>query len=151
MDRPARCADWAGPVCGDGLNAVRPHHRRAGAPSGIPVFLAVPRFSGPTLRTGTGRALPGRAGEPAAAGVRRWARSSIGRRPYPGSPLSRTPEIRLETHGPLGTLWVGLGLCAFYIALVWINTLLGFVLTPLFIVPATWLMDKVKGKAPVRG
>jgi hypothetical protein len=42
-------------------------------------------------------------------------------------------------------------LCAFYIALVWINTLLGFVLTPLFIVPATWLMDKVKGKAPVRG
>jgi hypothetical protein len=65
--------------------------------------------------------------------------------------LSRSPEIRLETHGPLGTLWVGLGLCAFYIALVWINTLLGFVLTPLFIVPATWLMDKVKGKAPVRG
>ena len=65
--------------------------------------------------------------------------------------LSRCPETRLETHGPLGTLWVGLGLCAFYIALVWINTLLGFVLTPLFIVPATWLMDKVKGKAPVRG
>ena len=63
----------------------------------------------------------------------------------------RFPETRLETHGPLGTLWVGLGLCAFYIALVWINTLLGFVLTPLFIVPATWLMDKVKGKAPVRG
>jgi integral membrane sensor domain MASE1 len=66
-------------------------------------------------------------------------------------PLSRRTETRLETHGPLGTLWVGLGLCAFYIALVWINTLLGFVLTPLFIVPATWLMDKVKGKAPVRG
>ncbi|PYP76495.1 MAG: hypothetical protein DMD35_18550 [Gemmatimonadetes bacterium] len=65
--------------------------------------------------------------------------------------FSRCSEILLETHGPLGTLWVGLGLCAFYIALVWINTLLGFVLTPLFIVPATWLMDKVKGKAPVRG
>ena len=63
----------------------------------------------------------------------------------------------LETHGPLGTLWVGLGLCAFYIALVWINTLLGFFLTPLFIVPATWLQDRVlakrrlRGKAPVRG
>jgi hypothetical protein len=56
----------------------------------------------------------------------------------------------LETHGPLGTLWVGLGLCAFYIALVWINTLLGFVLTPLFIVPATWLQDKMLGKARVR-
>ena len=66
----------------------------------------------------------------------------------------RTHVLRsdtLETHGPLGTLWVGLGLCAFYIALVWINTLLGFLLTPLFIVPGTWRMDKVKGKAPVRG
>ncbi|HYD52219.1 MAG TPA: hypothetical protein VEA99_06320 [Gemmatimonadaceae bacterium] len=31
---------------------------------------------------------------------------------------------------------------AFYIALIWINTLLGFFLTPLFIVPATWLMDR---------
>ena len=49
----------------------------------------------------------------------------------------------LETHGPLGTLWVGLGLCAFYIALVWINTLLGVFLTPLFIVPLTWLQDRV--------
>ena len=54
----------------------------------------------------------------------------------------------LETHGPLGTLWVGLGLCAFYIALVWINTLLGFLLTPLFIVPLTWLQDKCAGRLP---
>jgi hypothetical protein len=59
-------------------------------------------------------------------------------------------SVTLETHGPLGTLWVGLGLCAFYIALVWINTLLGFVLTPLFIVPTTWLQDKVMGKTRVR-
>jgi hypothetical protein len=65
-------------------------------------------------------------------------------------PHPRCSEILLETHGPLGTLWVGLGLCAFYIALVWINTLLGFLLTPLFIVPGTWLMDKVMGKTPVR-
>ena len=57
----------------------------------------------------------------------------------------------LETHGPLGTLWVGLGLCAFYIALVWINTLLGVVLTPLFIVPLTWLQDRVRGNSPARG
>ena len=49
----------------------------------------------------------------------------------------------METNGPLGTLWVGLGLSAFYIALIWINTLLGIFLTPLFIIPATWLMDKV--------
>jgi hypothetical protein len=56
----------------------------------------------------------------------------------------------LETHGPLGTLWVGLGLCAFYIALVWINTLLGFLLTPLFVLPGSWLLEKVFGKARVR-
>ncbi len=48
----------------------------------------------------------------------------------------------METHGPLGTLWVSFGLIAFYIALIWINTLLGIVLTPLFIMPGTWLMDK---------
>ena len=57
----------------------------------------------------------------------------------------------METHGPLGTLWVGLGLCAFYIALVWINTLLGFMLTPLFTLPATRLMDTLnKRKARKR-
>ena len=47
----------------------------------------------------------------------------------------------METHGPFGTLWVGLGLIAFYIALIWLNTLLGFFLTPLFIIPLTWLQD----------
>lgn len=47
----------------------------------------------------------------------------------------------METHGPLGTLWVGIALGCFYVALIWVNTLLGFVLTPLFVIPATWLMD----------
>jgi hypothetical protein len=50
-------------------------------------------------------------------------------------------EFRLETHGPLGTLWVSLGLIAFYIALTWLNALLGLFLTPLFLVPGTWLLD----------
>ncbi len=53
----------------------------------------------------------------------------------------------METHGPFGTLWVGLGLGCFYIALIWLNTLLGFFLTPLFIIPATWLQDRF---APAR-
>ena len=54
----------------------------------------------------------------------------------------------METHGPLGTLWVSLGLIAFYIALTWLNTLLGLFLTPLFLVPGTWLLDwKNKRKA----
>ncbi len=52
-----------------------------------------------------------------------------------------TGEFRLETHGPLGTLWVSLGLIAFYMALIWLNSLLGLFLTPLFIVPGTWLLD----------
>ena len=45
----------------------------------------------------------------------------------------------METNGPLGTIWTGLGLSAFYIALIWINTLLGVFLTPLFIIPLTRL------------
>ena len=56
----------------------------------------------------------------------------------------------METHGPLGTLWVGLGLGAFYIALTWINTLLGVFLTPLFIIPMTWLQDRLGIGVPTR-
>jgi hypothetical protein len=48
----------------------------------------------------------------------------------------------LETHGPLGTLIAGLGLGAFYFALIWLNLLLGHMLTPLFLIPLTWLQDK---------
>jgi hypothetical protein len=54
----------------------------------------------------------------------------------------------METHGPLGTIWVSFGLTAFYIALIWLNSLLGVFLTPLFIIPATWLMDKMGKGAP---
>jgi len=39
-----------------------------------------------------------------------------------------------------------LGLGAFYIALIWLNTLLGFFLTPLFLIPQTWLMDWVASR-----
>ena len=52
----------------------------------------------------------------------------------------------METHGPLGTLWASLGLIAFYIALIWLNSLLGMFLTPLFMIPGTWLMDKLKAR-----
>jgi hypothetical protein len=48
--------------------------------------------------------------------------------------------------GPLGTLFVGLGLGAFYTALIWINVLLGFFVTPLFIVPLTWVQDAIMAK-----
>lgn len=56
----------------------------------------------------------------------------------------------METHGPLGTLWVSFGLIAFYIALIWINTLLGIVLTPLLIMPGTWLQDKFMARKKQR-
>lgn len=52
--------------------------------------------------------------------------------------------------GPLGTLWAGLGLGGFYIALIWINSLLGLVLTPLMLLPATFLMDRRKKAAAAK-
>ena len=63
-------------------------------------------------------------------------------------------ELCLETHGPLGTLWVSIGLICFYMALIWLNTLLGFFLTPLLTgVPLSWLIDwrkRRKGELPER-
>lgn len=54
--------------------------------------------------------------------------------------------------GPLGTLIAGLGLVAFYAALIWINVLLGTFLTPLFIVPLTWVQDAILArKTAARG
>lgn len=50
----------------------------------------------------------------------------------------------METHGPLGTLWAGLAMGAFYLALIWINSLLGVFLTPLFLIPLTWAQDWYK-------
>ena len=59
---------------------------------------------------------------------------------------TRLGALRLETHGPLGTLWVSIALGCFYIALVWVNTLLGFFLTPLFVIPLTWVMDFMESR-----
>ena len=58
----------------------------------------------------------------------------------------RFARLLLETHGPLGTLIAGLGLGAFYLALTWVNLLLGHMLTPLFIIPITWVMDKFSAR-----
>ena len=53
--------------------------------------------------------------------------------------------------GPLGILIAGLGLGAFYTALIWVNTLLGLFLTPLFIMPMTWLQDAMNARKAARG
>lgn len=53
----------------------------------------------------------------------------------------------METHGPLGTVWAGAGLIAFYLAIIWLNLLLGMFLTPLIaLIPPTWLMDRMESR-----
>lgn len=61
------------------------------------------------------------------------------------------PDIHVEHSfgGPLGTLIAGLGMGSFYLALIWINTLLGMFLTPLFLIPLTWLQDAVAARKKV--
>lgn len=55
--------------------------------------------------------------------------------------LTLAARTVVETHGPFGTLIAGLGLGAFYLALIWINLLLGHMLVPLFLIPLTWIQD----------
>ncbi len=51
------------------------------------------------------------------------------------------------TNGVFGVLWVSIGLGCFYAALIWINSLLGLFLTPLFLLPQTWIMDRGKRRS----
>ena len=74
------------------------------------------------------------------AGVARLWREGV-RALYHSRVQPYREDFRLETHGPLGTIWVGIALICFYIALTWVNLLLGHFLTPLFIIPFTWVMD----------
>jgi len=50
-------------------------------------------------------------------------------------------------------LIAGLGLGAFYTALIWVNLLLGHFLTPLFLIPLTWIQDAFQRRkgAPAAG
>jgi hypothetical protein len=56
----------------------------------------------------------------------------------------------VETHGPLGVIWVSIGLVCFYIALIWINSLLGMMITPLFTLlgNSVWNMIRHKKRVP---
>lgn len=49
----------------------------------------------------------------------------------------------MESNNLFGTFWAALGMTGYYLALVWINTLLGLFLTPLFLIPLTWLQDRL--------
>lgn len=48
----------------------------------------------------------------------------------------------MEHHGTFGTIWAALGMTAYYMALTWINVLLGLFLSPLFMIPITWVQDR---------
>lgn len=57
----------------------------------------------------------------------------------------------MEDHGTMGTIWASLGMTAYYMALIWINILLGLFLSPLFTIPLTWIQDRMRrGRAPKR-
>jgi hypothetical protein len=52
----------------------------------------------------------------------------------------------VEEAGAFGTLWAALGMSAYFMALTWINILLGLFLSPLFIIPMTWLKSRQGGQ-----
>ena len=58
----------------------------------------------------------------------------------------------MEEHGTMGSVWAALGMTAYYMALIWINILLGLFLSPLFMIPVTWLQDRFRrrGTVPAR-
>ena len=60
--------------------------------------------------------------------------------------LIRYTAMEHSFGGPLGILIAGLGLGAFYAALIWINMLLGMFLTPLFLIPLTWVQDALTAR-----
>lgn len=69
----------------------------------------------------------------------------------PAPALTET-DVEQSIGGPLGTLVAGLGLGGYYAGLIWINMLLGLILTPFFIIPITWLQDaRAKRKAEREG
>ena len=69
--------------------------------------------------------------------------------------LRANPELRdrsqsVEEHGTMGTVWASLGMTAYYMALIWINILLGLFLSPLFMIPATWVQDRFRNRKTAR-
>jgi hypothetical protein len=57
----------------------------------------------------------------------------------------------VNSQGPFAILYVGIALCAFYAALVWLNTLLPMFLQPLLVIPFTWIIEAMQGKRPGGG
>lgn len=62
------------------------------------------------------------------------------------TPIYWSDDVEQSFGGPLGTLIAGLGMGGYYIGLTWINILLGILLTPLFLIPVTWVQDALAKK-----
>ena len=62
------------------------------------------------------------------------------------TPIQRSDDVEQSFGGPLGTLIAGLGMGGYYIGLTWINILLGILITPMFIIPITWVQDALAKK-----
>lgn len=60
---------------------------------------------------------------------------------------TRFGEQRVEDAGLIGTIWAGLGMASYFMALTWINMLLGHMLSPLFVIPLSWFRSKQGGRA----
>jgi hypothetical protein len=56
----------------------------------------------------------------------------------------------MEGFGTFGMLWAAFGLTAFFLALTWVNLLLGHFLTPLFLIPMTWVLEKLGITRPTK-
>ena len=51
----------------------------------------------------------------------------------------------MDRSAPCRSDWVS---DAFYTALIWVNLLLGHMLTPLFLLPLTWVQDAMANRKP---
>ncbi len=47
----------------------------------------------------------------------------------------------MEHHGALGTIWASFGMTAYFMAIMWISTLLSLMLSPLMMMPLSWIQD----------
>ncbi len=56
----------------------------------------------------------------------------------------------MEEAGTFGTLWAAFGMSAYFMALTWINILLGLILSPLFLIPLSWLKSRQGGQPESR-
>lgn len=65
---------------------------------------------------------------------------------FPGARTHFVGDIVVEHHGTFGTIWASLGMTAYYMAITWINVLLGLFLGPLFMIPITWVQDALAKK-----